>query len=257
MAILKPDQESKVTVGVSVGSNTFMILQVIFHTDGSVFINFPYYKHSNGLLAVATHPGGDRQRTFSLEPGGKVVSHLVKYSHKPDGEVHFSQDGKVLTVIRKKSVPLVSLAGHLFSVSIQGIDNFDRNNPSSKKRRFLRVFDAGSEMPEAIRIVGYWHPLGNLKDVVPDGVPMGAMLLSPPLGNPMEKYVLLLEGKPVSKLTQDEPTAMILIGGFDGTDIIQNPELETKFLAFSYPLSDYDQLKARLGSADYEAGRPR
>jgi hypothetical protein len=61
---------------------------------------------------------------LDLTPGGKIASHAVKYAHHPDGEAHFSQDGKVLTAIRRKAVPLDAAAGHLFTVHVVGFAAF-------------------------------------------------------------------------------------------------------------------------------------
>src|SRR5262245_14454668 len=84
------------------------IFQILFRrSDGSLFVSFPYYKDIHGVLnlvtlrAQATYP-----LSFSIVDGGKVTGHKVKYSHHPDGRVHFSQDGKIRTVIQKNSMPL-------------------------------------------------------------------------------------------------------------------------------------------------------
>src|SRR5437667_2768383 len=72
--------------------------------DGSLFVNFPYFKHSQGVVSLVGWPGGYASTTLSLEPGGRVSSHLVKYAHHPNGRAHFSQDGRVLTLIKKNAV---------------------------------------------------------------------------------------------------------------------------------------------------------
>src|SRR5436853_6424490 len=74
------------------------VVQIIFGRDGSLFVNFPYFRHRTGILAAATIPGnGQKTSEVSLQIGGKIASHLVKYSHHPDVRALFSQDRKVHT----------------------------------------------------------------------------------------------------------------------------------------------------------------
>jgi hypothetical protein len=61
----------------------------------------------------------------NIECGGKVTSHLVKYSHHPDGRAHFSQDGKILTAIKRQSIALDRQNGHMFTLYIQGLHALD------------------------------------------------------------------------------------------------------------------------------------
>jgi hypothetical protein len=37
--------------------------QVIFHKDGSLFINFPYFRHRTGLLSSSAIPGNGQEQT--------------------------------------------------------------------------------------------------------------------------------------------------------------------------------------------------
>ena len=98
---------SKITVTLKHKGTRRKLFQVLFAKDGSVFVNFPYFRHRIGLLAAATIPGDGKAETqVDLKIGGKVASHLVKYSHHPDGRAHFSQDGKIYTAIKRESIPL-------------------------------------------------------------------------------------------------------------------------------------------------------
>ena len=92
--------------------------------DGSLFVNFPYYKHKQGIAGHFKFPANLYSHNLNLIKEGKVTSHLVKYSHHPDGEAHFSQDGRVLTTIKKKSLRLCEVDDHIFTVLFQGISNF-------------------------------------------------------------------------------------------------------------------------------------
>ena len=121
----------------------FKLIQFMFSKkDGSLFVSFPYFENSEGIAAEIPLPESDAPTTVNLENWGKVTSHLVKYSHHPDGRVHFSQDGKVRTEIVKQSIPIDRLNGHTFTVLIQGLDGFEQTteDPSklvTKNRQYL------------------------------------------------------------------------------------------------------------------------
>lgn len=88
------------------------VAKVMFNHDGSLYVFFPGFVSTEGIVCRALLRGNQAAQTkFDLTENGHVTSHLVKYSHHPDGEVHFSQDGKVKTVIRRKSVPLSEQRG--------------------------------------------------------------------------------------------------------------------------------------------------
>lgn len=121
-------------VCIKVMGKTYKMFQIIFSkNDGSVFINFPYYKHSNGLVSIVTLRSGIKYPTSAeLKTGGKITSHLVKYTHHPDGNAHFSQDRKVLTKIKKASVPLKNIHGHFFTIMLQGVRDYDETKSISE-----------------------------------------------------------------------------------------------------------------------------
>jgi len=92
----------RVVCVVKVGELRAKAFQIGFERDGSLFIHFPYFRHRIGILSSAEIPAtGERKVDVSLEHGGKVTSHLIKYSHHTDGRAHFSQDGKIFTAIKR------------------------------------------------------------------------------------------------------------------------------------------------------------
>jgi len=272
---MNPFRSERYVITIQVGQNRYKVLQIVFgQKDGSLFVNFPYYQHSEGLVSVATLAGGKGgNKKISLIPGGKVTSHLVKYSHHPDGMALFSQTGRVLSAVRKKSIPLAQQEGHIFTTQFQYLKAFavadtikDRNKYDPK--RSVINFSFGDEEPEAIKIVGRWYTLKELlsRIVVNDGktkifgpkVPCRTdagktykgFLLSPREGNPMDKFALLLTCEAIPKLDKLEQTCLTFIGGFDPLYIINNLEVDTTMLALSYPASNYDELRKSVGSID-------
>jgi hypothetical protein len=73
------------------------IFQIMFLRDGSLIVNFPYGRHSKGLLSICNIPAGQATAQISLVQQGKCTSHKIKYTHHRDGRAHFSQDGKIST----------------------------------------------------------------------------------------------------------------------------------------------------------------
>lgn len=273
---MNPFRSEKYVITVQVGQDRYKVLQIIFgQKDGSLFVNFPYYQHTEGLVSVATLAGGKgSSQKIKLVPGGKVTSHLVKYSHHPDGTALFSQDGRVLSSVRKKSIPLNEEDGHIFTTQFQYLKAFrmadkvkDKNKYDPK--RSIINFSFGDKEPEAIKIVGRWYTLKELlgRITVNDGktrifgpkVPCQThagkkywgFLLSPKARNPMDKYTLLLTCEAIPKLDKLGQTCLTFIGGFDPPYIINNLEVDTTMLALSYPASNYEELKKSVGSIDW------
>src|SRR3954452_21599641 len=87
------------------------LLQIAFsRRDGSLYVSFPYYEHTEGIVSVGTFAPGASTGPLDLAAGGKGTSHLVKYAHHPDGRPHFSQDRKVYTDVAKQAVPLRAIS---------------------------------------------------------------------------------------------------------------------------------------------------
>src|SRR5439155_17026711 len=112
-----------VVIAVETPSGTFKLFQIVCRRDGSIFVPFPYYKNSSAQLIEGTLIGG-QQYPSDLNVSGPLTTHRVKYTHHADGEAHFSQDGKILTRVRRRANPLQSYSGHLFTVQLQGLSDF-------------------------------------------------------------------------------------------------------------------------------------
>lgn len=259
-----------VTAGI--GPHRYKVLQIIFgKRDGSLFVNFPYFKHSEGLISLVTFPSGMKPTMdLSLKPGGKVTSHLVKYAHHPDGMAHFSQTGRVTSVIQKQSIPLAKAEGHIFSAQLQYLRDFEVADPKKDSgihtnRRTVLTFNLGKSEPEAVKIVGRWYSRATLNSRIQGGNILGpkvacetptgkkywAFLLAPPRGTPTQEYVLLLTCEGIPQLDKQKRSALTFIGGFDSPDIMNDLTKKATFLALSYPASNPEELAKQLGSIDY------
>jgi hypothetical protein len=264
-------RSKRVIITIQVGANRYKALQIFFGRDWSLYVSFPYFRHREGILAAATIPGnGQTTSQVNLASAGKVTSHLVKYSHHPDGRAHFSQHGKVRTEIRRQSIPLDRQYGHIFSVLIQGIEGFDKADDnkvagSSSKRTVIAFQFESLPKPGAIKLVGRWYGLsslplgGELQPSVgpiltaqhPDERQQNGFLLASPYSNAQHVLFITCESIPGLGL---EPELLTFYGGFDPRDLMDDITKEAGFLAFIYPASDFEKLKKTIGTVDFAGG---
>jgi hypothetical protein len=246
----------------------YKIFRVFFGRDRSLFVTFPYFKHSTGILAAATIPGnGQNTSQVDLKIGGKIASHLVKYSHHPDGRAHFSQTGKVRTEILRQSIKLDTQRGHIFSVIIRGLSGFDQadqvSDVAATPKRTELTFDLGELPGSAIKFVARWYDISNLPlplteekepNVGPalvlqdaDGKQQNGVLVASPYEDARHVLVIACELMP----WQDQESEMMLFyGGFDAHEVMFDTALNAGFLTFLYPASEAEELKKILGSID-------
>jgi hypothetical protein len=240
--------------------------QVFFGKDGSLFVNFPYCRHRTGLLSCATIPATGRQEApVNLEIGGKITSHLVKYSHHPDGRAHFSQDGKIFTAIKRQSIALDRQDGHMFTVLIQGLgglDAVDDGWPDSFLSAKRGAVTVEVHTSEAVKVVGRWLDLAKLQVNNPTdtigpaiatfdskGVERMGCLIASPYNNDCG-HVLLLTGEEIPKFGV-LPEVFMFCGGFDPQETMVDANKEAGFLVFTYPIVDADKLRQSIGTVDY------
>lgn len=236
------------------------VAKVRFNHEGSIYVFFPGFVKTEGIVCRAVLRGGQSaQSEIDLTENGRVTAHLVKYAHHPDGEAHFSQDGKVKTEIRRKSVPLGEQQGHLFTIQVQNIESFPISHSPRKRQLTLELPDN----VRALKISGWRHHISNLalpEGMTPTSFPKGiqtsdgvirvGLFVAPPEGEVFDDVLLFLAVEEIPWLSDDKAPQLIFLGGFDRTSIALNHGLDTEFLAFSYPCSDYSQIKERIGSID-------
>ena len=239
--------------------------------DGSLYVAFPYYKESTGLLTLATLSANKEYPThIPLLNGGKVTGHKVKYSHHSDGSVHFSQDGKIYTQIKNNSVPLEGADGHIFTVQLQGINDFTSLKKSEQKsiltpKKIILNFVFKGTAPEAYKFVAHWYSQESLVNKItqfgdkpwficekPDKTRVVGMLISSPFNYSSKPYYLLLSCEGTPSLGSEFPSQLTFIGGFDHKSIALDHTKDTQFLSLAYPVSEsYRDLVSRIGTVDY------
>ena len=267
-AEIKRFQSERFIFTVQVNNIRYKICQVFFgKSDGSIYVAFPYFKVKVGIASVGTLSPFLDETKVSLEDRGKVTANPVKYAHHTDGEVHFSQDGKVKTLIRKKSVALQDAEDHIFTLHAQGLEDFEIDSTEEdhqpKQKRTVLNFDFKETNPKAIKIVGRWYSWKNLIErsqghsvgpqvlgQTPDGKRSPSYLIGPPQGWPMENYFLSIICEETNVLDKERKSSMFFIGGFDKSTVINNFSRKSTFLCMSYPVSNYQDLLKQIGSID-------
>jgi len=215
---------------------------------------------------VVECPPGDPESLIFGE-SAPVTTHIVKYSHHPDGEAHFSQDGKVFTRVRRKAVPLNAAEGHLFTVMVQGLHRFEdvtQIDTGTAKRGIVSMPVSDGRI-EALKFVGrlfssscFARQLQKPKMespflplILPDGRRLVGIVLATKLTQRNHRYLLVLSVEPIGRITTDTDLSVWLMGGFDHPDIAFDHSRPTSFLIMMYPeLGDIDELVSSVGSID-------
>lgn len=255
------------------------LFRIQFAKDGSIYIQLPYFNDSRGVLGYITRdPSQEYPASHQLE-NGKVTTERVKYTHHPDGEAHFSQDGKVLTEIRRKACPFDEVQGQLFSLMFRGFESFKEIKDWSKVKRKKNQVHLGFDIAHAdseirlCNVVGMiesfdnlckqtYQQFGKTRNKIhgvtltgPDGRTMDFRVIRNPFS--LRKDQVLLIGMQILDADSKEPWLSFL-GGFDPESVMLNHDMESSFLCLSYGrLDQFDDLEKSLGSIDFKADRAR
>lgn len=242
------------------------LLQILFSKDGSLYITFPYFDQTEGILSVGTLSEISLKTTFSLESTGKVTTNRVKFSHHRTGDAQFSQTGKIRTVIKKKSLPLSEYQGHIFTFHAQGLNHFEADDkavntaPSLKRTELAFKFETAP--PRALKIVGRWNEMrdflrrstgSSFGPIVtaesPDRKRYPMFLIGPPESSPLHDYVLGLTCEEIPTMDEERDAFMLFIGGFGKPKNLPLYQKDT-FLCAMYPVVDYADMAKRIESVD-------
>ena len=262
------------SVSVKTKGKPHKIFQIVFQSGKKsgntyIFVNFPYFSKTKGLLSRVVFPANDRTaKSLSLIPDGKVTTHLIKFNHPLDGNSHFSADGKILTKIRNQSSRLDNSIGHLFTIQIQNPEAFRlREDKKLNSERTDVEFNFNeSEGPEALKFIGWWFKATDLKGVINPNLPLEpkfgfrdpdgkireiGFVISPPEDNPLNEYALLISCQPMQRIDKKRKSLFSFIGGFDKE---KNLESDLHFLACIYPTENYNKFLKTIGSVDFDLG---
>jgi len=247
----------------------YQICQVIFdRKQGSIYVQFPYFPTQAGTVgAVEFDVSAEGTSTISLASYGQVTSHLVKYSHPPDGRAHFSQDGRIVSAVRRQSIPL-SEVGHLFEVHAYDPSAFRELKPGEEKKgRLYAPFVFVDGLPSGLTVAAEWRTRAEVHQVLAgaplpvgpvvvlprrwDRQPFQAMLLGQPPGFPLQEHFLTLNVGATRALPSVRGPIMIFMGGWSPGPRRVVAGSRSGCLAFLYPDSTPEDVRRRLGSVDY------
>jgi hypothetical protein len=236
------------------------VARIRFGPDGSIYVILTGFSNSSGIMCRGRLNAGVAESvSVDLTKNGKVTSHLVKYAHHPDGEAHFSQDGKIKTLVRRKAAPLEQQVGHLFSLHVQDITSLPKVDSNGVNRLTFRL----STAVPAFKIVGWRYPLTQLPRptnlrpgvkpefaIMSNGVPQKCLFAFPPRGAPFGDVALVISATAISPLSQDASAHLLLVGGFDPHEVASDLSRDLEFLALSYPCANIQELKQTIGTVD-------
>jgi hypothetical protein len=266
---INPFWAKRFTVCARIGKNCYKLFQVLFPNDKDVvYINFPYFPISEGIAAVATlHGNGRSNQQLELNREGRLTSHLVKYTHPADGMAHFSQDGKVRSELRKQSVPLADLDGHMFSAHFSGITQFtklDGPYPSLNRTTNGGIVLNLDQDPGWIKVMGFWHTRqqaarqfqnyavnGVIGPMIGDDLGYSTAFLGPWNKGSGGNAILVLQSQTLPNFDPGNSPMQLFIGGFDTDYKVNDLFQDSSVLTFKYPAVDFESLKATMESIDY------
>ena len=267
---ITPLRARRFIIAFNAGAQTHKLFQVFFsRRDGSLHVNFPYYQHQYGMASVVEIEGAPNSVTVGDK--GKYTSHRVKYSHHPDGRAHFSQDGRVRSNVRRQAVPLEEIAGHIFTVQLQGINEFDvlSSRRMSSGSKLVRFGDASE--PPGLKFIGWWYPRNTLDTANPNrdsgprtlfqkgtGQMVSGVALAPPTGWSNDDALCLVTCEAVPRVTHTQPSILTFMGGFDTMEVADDYSQILGFLCLIYPVDEekYDEIVQRRGTIDFVAEGP-
>jgi hypothetical protein len=246
------------------------VCQVIFHKDGSVFVTFPDFRFTDGILSVVRlRPDGETADAVDFMKEGKVTSHLVKYAHHPHGRVHFSQDGKVFTkIVRNAQFRLGDQIGRLLELRASWPRDGFAVTKKAKRGKPHLMFGFGNGHPAGLVLVFHWRRKSDV-ETWGGGTAVGpkeriahrvsqerspAFFLGQPSKLPFQEHVLVITCNEAPAFKRIEGPAIVLRGGAD-SDEVGEPGAKappTEFLAAMYPVEKRAELEAIIGTIDFQ-----
>jgi len=199
-----------------------------------------------------------------------VTSHLVKYSHHPSGQAHFSLTGKVRTSIKKQSVPLHVVSGHIFTATFQGIHFFkalEENKKATSKRGIVPFAFDETEI-SSIKFVCHIYSEQELGKRVSHKLkspwtlvhlPSGEKCIGIPLATPIhidgQRRFLFLAAQATEPSLTGQDKGISFMGGFDQESTVFNHSSETEFLMmFIHESKNLEDLSLKFGTIDLQRG---
>ncbi|GLZ84687.1 hypothetical protein Pres01_07380 [Metapseudomonas resinovorans] len=258
-------------IAAGINGKKYKIFQIAFSSsDASLYVTFPYLEGCLGRLGAVKLPAG--QESFEKLTIGEdfpVTSHLVKYSHHPSGQAHFSLTGKIKTSIKKQSVPLHAANGHIFTANFQGIHHFKalEDNKKATNKRGIVPFSFDEKEISSIKFVCHIYSDQELGRRVSHKLkspwtlvhlPSGEKCIGIPLATPIhidgQRRFLFITAQATGSTLTGKDKGISFMGGFDHDSTVFNHGLETEFLMmFVHESESFEELSLKFGSIDLQS----
>jgi len=208
------------------------VCRIIFgQSDGSIYVDFPYFVAKDGLLSEVTLPT-DRSapHTLNLRENGQQVTTDVKFAHHTSGTVHFSKTGWAKGLPERQSFPLQTGMGSVFEVFvfwIHALSELDR----IKGRDVHLGFRFPDRSVHSVVVRAEWRRKSDIAGNRGDGIgPLGPdttaedratgvttffQMLGQPRGFPLQDHILLLAAGSTEMASWQEGPGMVFFGGWN------------------------------------------
>jgi hypothetical protein len=238
------------TIVAATSLGRFKLFKLMFGSDGSIYIPFPYLETKRGLLSEVDPASEPDAKTLDLRRGGVVVEYDAKFSHHTSGIARFSKSGEQAILPRRRSFPLTGPNGLVFDFRLfwlRGFEIIDRR-AASKDLLIELSFD---NHPTSLRVWGEWRTkadilastVGTSASVGPrslavrrvDRARVPFIFLGQPRGFPLQDHVLMISATEIPHADGANTPTAIFMGGWDVHD--GAGPATPKMLVFLYPFA--------------------
>jgi hypothetical protein len=244
-------------------------------------IHLPYFEHHHGKVGKFSLkvPTGESEQISLVGEDSFTTTERVKLSHHRDGTVLFSQDARVLSLVRTNGVPVTELNGHFFTFQFGGLEGYKPvgkhglNIPNKTNATVYFGIDDDLD-PAAIagRVVGWCYPRSAISisssgnQVGDPRLPLLAVsgdhkghpaIILAPLNPPNGADIaVVLTYHEMQRATVRDDSALLVIGGFHVPRFSGRADGDASFIGIKYAARDdnWDDLVRQIGSIDYLLG---
>jgi hypothetical protein len=227
----------------------FKLFKIMFGSDGSIYLPFPYLETKRGVLSEADPQAEPDPKTITLTRNGVVVDYDAKFAHHTSGEAHFSRTGKKDILPRRQSFRLDGPIGRVFDFRFYWLRGFEMVERRSGITDPPLMLDFAGRHPTSIRVWAEWRRKRDIIDnsettdgiVGPTsnaterstGTEVKFLFLGQPSSSALHDHLLLISAHEIPDAAgADKPTA-IFMGGWDVHDGVA--PATPKMLVFMYP----------------------
>lgn len=243
-------QDPSYNIGIKYRGITYRIAKIVFsegRRGSDLIIAFPRQAKQETIVGIFNQTdfvNGEH----NLNQSGKITLSGAKFIHHDSGEVHFSQDGKINTTIKKKFIPLLDYEGIIAKIHVKGTNWLDLLKTKTKDNE--RIMDVGNN-DSGLKLLFHWHQydpseIDYLLHVDPknpvswhDRTIKHGFFLGVPPGWKARNHLLFIEFME-DKIQSNDSEYLLFLGGMD----------DQSALYLKSPISNASELAKEIGSID-------